>query len=293
MADNEISTDSVKTLITTQFPHYAALSIKPVPHQGHDNRTFRLGPDLLIRLPTAETYALKVPIEQAFLPQLQPYLPLPIPCPLHQGTPSVDFPHPFSIYAWLEGNSANTVSLPENILITLAKDLAHFLKALHGIQKMTGPAPGQHNWWRGSALTVYDQDARQQINTLSHVIDHHQALNLWEHACATSWQHPPVWIHGDVAPGNLLINNNHLSAVIDFGGMAMGDPACDLVIAWTYFHGVSRQVFIDAFEYDQNTWLRAKAWALWKATYMLCEAKGVDSKMVQQQKALIQTLLSA
>ena len=289
MVDNEIGTDLVKTLITTQFPHYADLPIKPVPYQGHDNHTFRLGPDLLIRLPTAETYALKVPIEQAFLPQLQPYLPLPIPCPLHQGAPSADFPHPFSIYAWLEGNSANTVSLPENRLIELAADLAHFLKALHGIQKMTGPAPGQHNWWRGAALTVYDQDARRQINALSHVIDHHQALNLWQHACATSWQHPPVWIHGDVAPGNLLINNNQLSAVIDFGGMAMGDPACDLVIAWTFFHGASRQVFIDTFEYDQDTWLGAKAWALWKATHMLCELKDVDTERLATK--LIHTIL--
>ncbi len=132
-------------------------------------------------------------------------------------------------------------------------------------------SPGHHNFWRGDHVRVYDQGARQQISELRGIIDYTRALDLWEKACLTQWNKPPVWIHGDFSIGNLLVHDGKLSAVIDFGGVAVGDPACDLVIAWTYLSGRARDIFMQernlGMDLDADTWLRARAWALWKATY--------------------------
>jgi aminoglycoside phosphotransferase (APT) family kinase protein len=123
----------------------------------------------------------------------------------------------------------------------LAFDLAKFLKELQAITAILGPSPGQHNWWRGDHVSVYDKGARAQIAKLADIIDANQALALWDKACATKWDKTPAWIHGDFAIGNMLMNGSELSAIIDFGGVAVGDPACDLVIAWTYLSGKSRE----------------------------------------------------
>lgn len=136
-----------RKLIMGQFPEYASLPISAVEKQGHDNRTFRLGSDMLIRMPTAENYALKVPKEQALLPQLAKHLSLSIPTPIKRGAPSADYPYPFSIYKWLPGKSINLLTLTEQEKEQLAFDLANFLKELQAITDVPGPAPGQHNWW--------------------------------------------------------------------------------------------------------------------------------------------------
>ncbi len=280
----------VYKLILDQFPQYARLKISPVEQQGHDNRTFRLGDNMLIRMPIAEPYALKVPQEQTLLPCLQPYLTIPIPKPIAMGHPSSDYPYPFSIYQWLEGTSANQLQIEGNVLELLATELAHFLKELQSIDQ-EGPAPGQHNWWRGDHIRVYDIGARQQIEQLSHLIDKNKALKLWEAACKTQWSQKPVWVHGDFASGNILVKENQLSAIIDFGGMAVGDPACDLVIAWTFLDEKSRQVFKEILSLDNDTWLRAKAWALWKATYELCQIQDKNSVGALKQKKIINEVM--
>ncbi len=155
------------------------------------------------------------------------------------------------------------------------------------IQDVEGPSPGQHNWWRGDHVSVYDQGAREQIAKLADIIDGPAALSLWEKACSTRWQGDPVWLHGDFASSNILIQDNKLSAVIDFGGMGIGDPACDLVITWTFLSGKAREIFIDEVALDTDTWLRAKAWALWKATFDLCQIKDKNSHEAQLQKKLL------
>lgn len=287
----EISIELAQKLIEDQFPEYAHLPITSVEKQGHDNRTFRLGEQLLIRLPTEEDYALKVPTEQALLPKLAPYLSVDIPVPIKMGKCSKYYPYQFSIYKWLEGTSLNFLKLDEQELEELAFDLANFLKELQSIQNIEQLVPGQHNWWRGEHVSVYDAGARTQIAELKKMIDAKKALTLWEKACQTKWERPPVWVHGDFAIGNMLLINNKLSAIIDFGGLACGDPACDLVIAWTCFKHKSRDIFIQKMALDNNTWLRAKAWALWKATFELCQITDKNNMEAEIQKEIIREIL--
>ena len=279
--------DLARKLIEEQFPEYASLLVVDVEKQGHDNRTYRLGEHMLIRMPTTAHYAFKVPKEQELLPQLAKRLSVSIPVPIKMAKPSADFPYPFSIYKWLPGKSINLLTLTDQEKEQLAFDLAKFLKELQAIMDVKGPEPGQHNWWRGDHVGVYDKGAREQIAELSDVIDVTRALALWDKACATRWNKRPVWIHGDFAIGNILMEGGKLSAVIDFGGPAIGDPACDLVIAWTYLSGKARKIFTSKMEMDPDTWLRARAWALWKATFELCQISDKNSSEAKIQKIII------
>lgn len=287
-----INTDLARQLIAEQFPEYTHLPIISVEKQGHDNRTFRLGNEMLIRMPTAESYALKVPKEQQLLPKLAQHLRVSIPTPIKMGAPSKDFPYPFSIYKWLEGTSINLLTLGNDALEQLALDLTKFLKELQSITDVDGPEPGQHNWWRGDHISIYDKSARKQISDLVGIIDSDKAVNLWKRALKTKWCRPAVWIHGDFAVGNMLLIDNKLSGIIDFGGVALGDPACDLVIAWTYLTGKARDIFIQGIDLDADTWLRARAWALWKATYELCEIENKDSPEARIQKRIISEVIN-
>ena len=279
--------DLARKLIAEQFPEYASLTIVDVEKQGHDNRTYRLGDHMLIRMPTAVDYALKVPKEQELLPQLAKRLSASIPAPIKMGKPSTDYPYPFSIYKWLPGKSINLLTLTAQDKEQLAFDLAKFLKKLQAITDVEGPEPGQHNWWRGDHVSVYDKGAREQIAELAEIIDASKASALWDQACATRWNKAPIWIHGDFAIGNILLDGGKLSAVIDFGGAAVGDPACDLVIAWTYLSGKAREIFISETDMEQDTWLRARAWALWKATFELCQISDKNSPEARLQKRII------
>ena len=166
-----ITPDLARELIAEQFPEYAHLPITSVEKQGHDNRTYRLGQDMLIRMPTAESYALKVPKEQSLLPKLAPHLTVSIPAPIKMGNASPRYPYPFSIYQWLEGVSINLLVLDNECLEKLASDLARFLKELQGINNVEGPAPGQHNWWRGD-LSVFT------IKALENKFQNYQLLSM-------------------------------------------------------------------------------------------------------------------
>ena len=283
--------DLARNLIAEQFPEFSDLPITDVEKQGHDNRTYRLGEHMLIRMPTAADYALKVPKEQELLPQLAKRLSVSIPAPIKMGNPSTDYPYPFSIYKWLPGKSINLLTLTAQEKEQLAFDLANFLKELQAITDVEGPEPGQHNWWRGDHVSVYDKGAREQIAELAEIIDASKALALWDQACATRWKKAPIWIHGDFAICNILMDRGKLSAVIDFGGAAVGDPACDLVIAWTYLSGKAREIFISKMDMDFDTWLRARAWALWKATFELCQISDKNSPEAGLQKRIIGEVL--
>lgn len=181
MSDKPIlpSLDLACKLIAEQCPEYAHLPITDVEKQGHDNRTYRLGPDMLIRIPTAENYALKIPKEQELLPQSGKRLSLSIPVPIKMGNPSRDFPYPFSIYKWLPGKSITLLTLTDQEKEFFAFDLAKFLKELQAIVDIEGISPGQHNWWRGDHVSVYDKGAREQIAELADFINANQAIALW------------------------------------------------------------------------------------------------------------------
>lgn len=266
----------VKNLITTQFPQWKHLPVKAVEHSGWDNRTFHLGDKLLARLPSAAAYAAQVDKEHRWLPILGPLLPLPIPAPVAMGAPGDGYPWKWSVYRWLEGKSAVCATITD--LSECAKSLAQFLHALQQIDTTGGPQPGSHNFSRGGSLAVYDNETRQAIKVLAGKINTDMVTEIWQSALATRWQGAPVWVHGDVSPGNLLVQEGRLSAVIDFGGLAVGDPACDLAIAWTLFEGQSSKVFRETLALDDDTWARGRAWALWKALAGLTETNTAEGE---------------
>jgi len=261
-------------LVAGQFPHWAGLPIRPVEAGGWDNRTFHLGEQMTVRLPSAGPYAAQVEKEHRWLPILAPQLPLAIPVPLAMGRPADGYPWPWSVYRWLEGETASVERIAD--LSAFADTLANFLTALQSIDAAGGPPAGPHNFFRGGSLNVYDAETRQAIERLAGRIDAGAATEVWETALAATWGTPPVWVHGDVAVGNLLVATGRLSAVIDFGCSGVGDPACDLVIAWTFFVGDSREAFRTALTLDEATWARGRGWALWKALIVLAALPGAN-----------------
>jgi aminoglycoside phosphotransferase (APT) family kinase protein len=250
---NELTIDValVRRLVSAQFPQWRDLPIRPVTSNGWDNRTFRLGDHLAVRLPSAARYRHQVEKEQRWLPILAPRLPLPIPSPVALGRPGDIYPWHWSIYRWLEGDPAATAPIADQP--RFAHDLAQFLIALQQINVTNGPEPGPHNFFRGGSLAVYDQETRRALDVLGTRVDAARARPVWDTALSSTWSRPPVWVHGDVSAGNLLVTRGRLAAVIDFGSSVVGDPACDLAIAWTFFDAQSRRAFRDALHLDDGT----------------------------------------
>jgi len=285
-----IDVSLVKRLISAQFPQWADLSIKPVEFSGWDNRTFHLGDHMSVRLPSAAEYAEKVLIEQRWLPKLAPFLPQQIPFPLAMGKPGEGYPWQWSIYQWLDGQTAALERI--NNLPQFAISLGEFLFALQHIDATGGPLAGAHNFYRGGPLATYDAETRQSIILLTDQLDVDAVTEVWNTALTSTWQNPPVWVHGDIAIGNLLVVNGQLNAVIDFGCMGVGDPACDLVLAWTLFKGDSRDAFCAVLPLDKNTWARARGWALWKALIVCARLPGTNSLEIEESWRIINEVLA-
>jgi len=258
-----VDADLVRRLVAAQFPHWAGLPVTPVVPGGHDHRTFRLGDELSVRLPSGEGYAQQVAKEQRWLPVLAPRLPLAIPQPVAHGAPGDGYPFEWSVYRWLEGEPAMAGTIADPV--ALAVELAGFLRALGAADAAGGPPPGPHNFHRGGPVAFYEAESLRAIETLGGRIPREAALAVWEDAVASPWEGEPVWFHGDVAEGNLLLRDGRLAAVIDFGTSGVGDPACDTVIAWTLLRGRARAAFREALGADDATWARGRGWALWKA----------------------------
>lgn len=285
-----ITVDLVERLIAEQFPQWARLPVRPVDLDGWDNRTFRLGDEMSVRLPSAEGYSGQVPKEHAWLPRLAPLLPLPIPAPLAMGRPGQGYPWRWSVYKWLDGHPATLTGVADKT--QFAADLARFLRTLYALDPRGGPPPGPHSFYRGAAPAVYDAEARRAMATLEGEIDMAAAMDAWEAALASTWNRPPVWIHGDVAVGNLLVRDGRLAAVIDFGCSAVGDPSCDLVIAWTFLDGETRNVFRSILPFDAGTWARGRGWALWKALITLEQYLGTDPARASEARRVIEAVLA-
>lgn len=285
-----IDVSLVERLVAEQFPEWADLPVRPVALGGWDNRTFHLGDGMLVRLPSAEGYVLQVDKEQRWLPRLAPQLPLPIPAPLGMGRPSDAYPWPWSIYRWLKGEPVATAEVAD--MTQFATDLAAFLNALYRIDATGGPAPGSHNFWRGGPLDVYDGETRDALVALDGQIDTDTAQEVWETALATQWESDPVWFHGDIAVGNLLVEDGRLCAVIDFGTSGVGDPACDLAITWTFFSGESREAYRRSLPFDAGTWARGRAWALWKALILTAGHADTNARESLTTRQIIDEILA-
>lgn len=259
----EITTELVRRLINSQFPQWRDLALRPVEKSGHDNRTYRLGSEMTVRLPSHECYASAVEKELTWLPIFKPLLSLPIPAPVAKGAATDEYPLPWSVNRWIEGDTVTRANIRDQN--EFAEDLAGFLKDLEAIDASRGVPAGPQNFHRGGNLAVYDNDTRSIIETLSGQYDRRLLTEIWELSLATRYQSAPLWLHGDVAVGNLLVKDGQLCGVIDFGTMGAGDPSSDLVMAWNFFDDVSRKIFLTCMNFDEDTVNCARGWALWKA----------------------------
>ena len=264
MHADEVTTDAslVRRLLAAQFPQWADLPIAPVPSAGTDNALYRLGPDMVVRLPRIGWAVGQAEKEWRWLPILTPRLPLAIPLPLALGEPGEDYPWRWSVCRWLAGENATGDRIADPRQAAL--DLARFIAALQQIDAADGPPPGAHNSRRGEPLANRDTETRQAI-TLLHADFNAAAMTaVWDAALAApAWDRPPVWIHGDLQSGNLLAVDGRLSAVIDWGCLGVGDPACDVMAAWLFLSAETRETFRAALGVDDATWARARGWALW------------------------------
>lgn len=258
-----VDANLVRRLIDRQFPQWVDLPVRPVAKSGWDNQTFHLGDRMSVRLPTAREYSLAVDKEHRWLPEFASRVPLPIPVPVAKGKPDDGFAFPWSVYEWLDGEPAGTGSIGD--LTAFADSLAAFLVSLRHIDAAGGPEPGLHNWFRGGPVRVYEGQMRRALEVLDGHVPRDAVTEVWQEALSAAWDGRPVWFHGDIAPGNLLVRDGALAAVIDFGTCGVGDPACDLAIAWTLFSGASRAAFRARVDVDSGTWARGRGWALWKA----------------------------
>jgi aminoglycoside phosphotransferase (APT) family kinase protein len=286
----EIDATLVRTLVARQFAQWADLPVRAVAEGGWDNRTFHLGDAMSVRLPSAERYVAQVEKEHRWLPALASQLPLPIPAPLAMGKPDADYPWPWSIYAWIEGDRASHDAISD--LPTFAEELADFLIALRKIDASDGPLAGAHNFHRGGSLAVYDGETRQALVVLADELDVSLLTEIWERALCSSWREKPVWVHGDIAEGNLLVRDGRLSAVIDFGSSGVGDPSSDLVIAWTLFDEPARNAFRARVGLDRQTWERARGWCLWKALITIAEHRHGDRKKADIHRGWIDRIVA-
>ena len=266
MHPDQLHTDAalVRSLLTAQLTQLSLLPITPLASTGTENAIYRLGDDLALRLPLRPGKAEQLRKIHRWLPQLAPHLPLPTPEPIAFGAPSPDYPSPWSVCRWLPGEALSERALPGVVeTVEVAEELAHFIRALWRLDPTGGPPPGAHNFQRGAPLADRDAQTRDAIAQAAHLIDARAATDAWEADLgADPWPHDPVWVHGDLQPGNLLASEGRLCGVIDWGGLGVGDPATDLLPAWNLFEGSSRDAFRDALEIDAATWARGRGLAL-------------------------------
>lgn len=259
----EVETDValVRRLLAAQFPRWAGLPIEPVHAGGTDNALYRLGDDMAVRLPRIEGAAGQVEQERVWLPRLAPHLPLAIPLSMATGAPGEGYPWQWSIQRWLAGENATVSPLADPD--QAARELAGFIAALRRITVTGWPPPGPPASFRDTPLAARDAAVHEAIAALGDALDTEAAIAVWEVALdAPEWGAPRVWIHADLQPLNLLVAGGRLSAVIDFGGLGLGDPAVDVMAAWTLFTAGAREVFRSALGVDDATWARGRGWAL-------------------------------
>jgi len=263
MHADELDVDAalVRRLLAAQFPHWANDPIRPVASTGTDNALFRLGDDRVARLPRIHWAAGQPLTEARWLPRLAPQLPLPIPVPLALGEPALGYPFPWSVVRWLPGATVKAGELAHPA--RAAEDLGRFVAVLRRVEATGGPPPASPTT-RGAPLVGRDDEVQQAISALGPQVNGAAVRAAWAaDRDAPPWDGPPVWLHGDLLPGNLLFRDGHLSGVIDWGGtLAVGDPAADLIPAWALFSGESRRAFRATVGADDATWARGRGWAL-------------------------------
>ena len=293
MHQDEVVTDAdlVRRLIAGQFPQWAHLPVERVQSAGTDNAIYRLGDELAVRMPRRPGAVAQVEKDARWLPLLAPRLPLAIPVPVATGRAAEGYPWRWTVCPWLHGTNATLDRIAEPR--ELMADLAAFINALRAIDTTDGPLAGAHNFYRGVPLRLRDSYVRRALATLDGTIDVAAATAAWETALrAPDWRHEPVWLHGDLAPGNLVARDGRLAGVIDFGCLGVGEPACELIVAWNLLPAALRDDFREAIGADDATWARGRGWALAQALIALPYYRDTNPTIVAASKALIRELLA-
>jgi aminoglycoside phosphotransferase (APT) family kinase protein len=255
----EVDVALVRSLIEVQFPQWSELPLKRVVLRGTDHALFRVGEDMVARIPIIDWAADQADSDARWLPILEPHLPLSIPVPLVVGEPGEGFPWRWTVAPWLPGDNPTRGNFD---MLQAASDLAGFIKALRGISTTGGPVKTS-TFARGVPLAMRDQPTRRAIEECGDRIDTSAATAAWEDALdADSWAAPGVWVHGDLEAGNLIAADGRLAAVIDWGPLNIGDPAVDLMGAWSLFDKNARDQFSAEVDCDEATWRRGRGWAL-------------------------------
>lgn len=272
MHADQITTDAdlVRRLLKAQFPHWASLAIEPIASGGTANAIYRLGDHMAVRMPLqlGPGKTEQIDKEHQWLPKFVALVPLSVPVPLAKGEPAENYPCPWTVCEWLDGENATLNRLADPV--KAAAELARFIRALQQIDPTLGPAPGAHNFFRGVPLAQRDSVTREAIASSEGLVDTDAVASAWEADLnAPPWEESPVWIHGDLAPGNLLVVEGRLAGVIDWGGLGVGDPATDMLPAWNLFVGESRDAFRAALSVADATWARGRGLALSQALVAL------------------------
>ena len=258
----DIDLPLVRRLLAVQFPQWANLPIGAVRSTGTVNAIYRLGEHLCVRLPRVEEWAQDLEKELRWLPRLAPELSLRIPEPVGKGHPAGSYPFPWAIYGWIEGQPYSDELVDDEQ--QAARDLARFMAELRRIDPVGAPRGGRE------PLRQLDAVTREAIESARGVIDTDAATAAWDQALeAPEWRGTPVWIHTDLLRPNVLVRGGRLCAVIDFGGVGVGDPAADVIAAWSVFGRGGRATFRSALDVDDGTWNRARGFALHQAAMII------------------------
>jgi len=258
----DIDVALVRRLLAAQFPQWADLPISAVRSTGTVNAIYRLGEHLCVRLPRVQRWAKDLEKEWRWLPKLAPHLSLQIPEPVGKGYPTSSYPFSWAVYRWIDGQPYSDDLVDDEQ--QAARDLARFVAELRRIDFVGAPRGGR------SPLRDLDAVTRTAIESAQGVIDSEAATGAWEQALeAPTWKETPVWIHTDLLRPNVLVHGGRLCAVIDFGGVGIGDPAADVIAAWSVFGRAGRATFRGVLEVDDGMWERARGFALHQAAMII------------------------
>jgi aminoglycoside phosphotransferase (APT) family kinase protein len=287
MHEDEIHIDTalVRRLLADQFPYLSEKMITIVRSTGTVNAIFRLGNDLYVRLPRLEEWAESIDHEWTWLPKLAPHISVNIPKPIARGNPTDWYPCPWAIYHWLEGSPYQDDLRSDERQV--AYDLVNFILELRSINMLGAPRGGR------KPLIELDEETRSAIETCHGVIDIDRVSVAWARSLeVTPWNGEPVWIHGDLLKPNLLVQDGRLCAVIDFGGVGIGDPAADVVPAWSVFNSIGREIFRQALDVDDDTWSRARGYALHQALMIIPYYSETNPEFVTMAQRIVSEVLA-
>ncbi len=263
----------VRALVDRALPQYADLALRPLEASGSSNALFRLGDGLLVRLPRQPGGTASIEKEARWLPVVAPRLPVPVPHVVAVGEPDLGYPERWSVTTWLPGRPPTVVTGGgDGDRRVLAEDLAEVVTRLRGLEVPAGATEDASlRWYRGRPLPEHDADFRESVDACRRVpdldLDLDALVRVWDAAvAATAPVLEPRWFHGDLCAENLLVHDGRLAGVLDFGGLAVGDPTVDLMLAWEVLDAAGRETFRRALAVDDGTWLRGSGWAVFVTT---------------------------